>query len=258
MQKYSLVTQHKFLNLLKLTKILNMKKHILILLAIIGMINMRAVAQELTKAYLKYEITDVQTESADDPNSEMIVNAVKGTITKVYFDGPKSLTKISAMGGMVTTKIVTDKDGNAEMYMDAMGQKILTKMPKAEMDKMKKEDSPKMEYVHFKDKTKEILGYKAHLVKVKASGKGSENMGDMEFWVTDQIKTSAIVAQGVDNADLGGFPLEFKIGVPGQFTMTSKLTELKKEFDNSVFEFDKKGYKEKSLEDLKNMGMGGF
>jgi hypothetical protein len=235
-----------------------MKKHILILLALMGMVNMRAMAQELTKAYMKYEITDVKTESADDPNSEMIVNALKGTITKIYFDGPKSLTKISAMGGMVNTKIVTDKDGNAEMYMDAMGQKILTKMPKADMDKMKNEDSPKMEYVHFKDKTKEIMGYKTHLVKAKASGNENDNSGDMEFWVTDQIKTSAVVSQGVDNAELGGFPLEFKIGVPGQFSMTSKLTELKKEFDNSVFEFDKKGYKEKSLEDLKNMGGMGF
>ena len=40
--------------------------------------------------------------------------------------------------------------------------------------------------------------------------------------------------------------------------MKTELTELKKDFDASVFEFDKKGYKEMSMEELKNMGMGGF
>ncbi|MGE5355725.1 MAG: hypothetical protein ACM3PT_05740 [Deltaproteobacteria bacterium] len=234
-----------------------MKKNILLLLTLFVFAGFSLTAQELNKAYMKFEVTDVKSESADDPNAGMMTNALKGTITKVYFDGPKSITKISMMGGMVSTKILTDKSGNSEMYMDAMGQKILTKMTKAEIEKMQKEEGNKIEYVHHKEKTKEILGYKAHLVTVKdASGKMEG--ADMQFWVTDQIKTNAVVSQGVDNDLIGGFPLEITVSVPKQFSMTTTLTELKKDFDASVFEFDKKGYKEMSMEELKNMGMGGF
>ena len=234
-----------------------MKKNILILIAVFAIFSFESFAQELTKAYMKYEITEVNSESEDDPNASMMINMLKGSITKVYFDGAHSLTKLSMMGGMVNTKIVMDKDGNSEMYMDAMGQKILTKMPKAEVEKMKKEQGGNIEYIHHKDKTKEIMGYKAHLVTVK-DPEGKMEEGNMHFWVTNEIKTSAVVSQGIDNADIGGFPLEFTISIPGQFSMKTELTELKKDFDASVFEFDKKGYKEMSLEDLKNMGMGGF
>ncbi|MBK7096284.1 MAG: hypothetical protein IPH57_15020 [Saprospiraceae bacterium] len=234
-----------------------MKKNIFILLTLMTFFRFTSLAQELTKAYMKYEITDVKAESEDDPNASMMTNMLKGSITKVYFDGPKSLTKLSMMGGMVNTKIVMDKEGNTEMYMDAMGQKILTKMAKAELDKMKKEEGGKLEYIHHKDKTKEIMGYKAHLVTVKDPS-GKNEAGNMQFWVTNEIKTSAVVSQGIDNADIGGFPLEFSISIPGQFSMKTELKELKKDFDASVFEFDKKGYKEMSMEELKNMGMGGF
>lgn len=234
-----------------------MKKNIFILLALITVFGFSVSAQELTKAYMKFEVTDVKAASEDDPNASMMTNALKGTITKVYFDGPKSITKLSMMGGMVNTKIVSDKDGNTEMYMDAMGQKILSKMNKAEIEKMQKEEGSNVEYVHHKDKTKEILGYKAHMVTMKDPS-GKMEGADMKFWVTDQIKTSAVVSQGVDNDLIGGFPLEITVSVPNQFSMTTTLTELKKEFDASVFEFDKKGYKEMSMEELKNMGMGGF
>jgi hypothetical protein len=39
--------------------------------------------------------------------------------------------------------------------------------------------------------------------------------------------------------------------------MTTKATKFKEDFEMSVFDFDKTGYDEKTLDDLKGMGMGG-
>ena len=230
-----------------------MKKTILILLVFIALFTNKNLAQD--SGYVKYEITEFKADNPDDPQMKMVESMVKATTTKLYYEKDRALTKINGMGGMSTMKILMDKDGNGEMYMEMMGQKILVKMPKEEMEKIKKEKSDQdVEYVHHKDKTKEILGYKAHLVEAKT--KGQEN-ASISLWVTEEIKTNGVVSQGMDNSEIGGFPLEYTISIPGQFSMTTAATEFKKDFDKSVFDFDKTGYKEMSLDDLQNMGMGG-
>ena len=214
-------------------------------------------AQELKKGYFKYEITDFKAANPNDPQMNMVENMIKGTITKLYFDGKKAFTKINSMGGMQVIKMLVNEDGSTDMYMDVMGQKIHTKITKEDMEKLKKEQGEKKpEYIHHKDKTKKILGYTAHLVTVKDDGM-DDNQGKIELWVTDDIKTDAIVQQGMDNKEIGGFPLEYTITIKDQFSMTTKATEFKKDFDNSVFDFDKSGYKDMDMDQLKNMG-GGF
>ncbi len=229
-----------------------MKKTILILLVFIALFTNKTLAQD--SGYVKFEITDFKADNPDDPQMKMVKDMVKATTTKLYFEKDRALTKINSMGGMSTMKIIMDKDNNSEMYMEMMGRKILVKMPKDEVEKMKKENKEKdVEYIHHKDQTKEILGYKTHLVEIKSP---DQNNGAMTFWVTEDIKTNGIVSQGMDNSEIGGFPLEYTVSIPGQFSMTTKATEFKKDFDKSVFDFDKTGYKEMSMDALQNMGGG--
>lgn len=232
-----------------------MKKNVLILLTVFAFFSFTSMAQEVTKGYMKYEVTDVKTEDENDPNAEMIKNMLEGTVTRVYFDGPSSLTRMSMMGGMMDMRILVDKDQNTEMYIDAMGQKILTKVSKEEADKMQ-EETKAPTFVQHRDKTKKIQGYDAFLVTMDMGD--AEGVPGMEYWVTDQIKTNAVISQGVDNDLLGGIPLEFTVVIPGQFSMTTSLTEFKNDFKSTVFEFDKSGYKEMSIEEISNMGLGGF
>lgn len=229
-----------------------MKKNFLFLFAIIALLSSNVIAQN--KGYMKFEITDFKAANPDDPQASMMENMIKGTVTKLYFEDEKALTKINSMGGMSTMKIVMDKDGNGEMYMEMMGQKIKVDMPKEKIEEAKKaQGNDKPEYVHHKDKTKDILGFKAHFVEVKTKGDEAK----ISFWVTDEIKSNAMVSQGIDNAEIGGFPLEYTMEIPGQFSMTTKATEYKKDFDSSVFNFDKTGYTEMNMDDLQNMGGGG-
>jgi len=229
-----------------------MKKTIFTTLVLIFLFSANSFAQKYTKAYLKYEITDF---NAEDPQMKAMESMMKGTITKVYFNKDKSLTKINSMGGMSVMKIIVDKEGNSEMYMEMMGQKFLLKMDKKKTEKLAKENNKdKPEYIHHKDKTKEILGMKAHLIEVKS--KEDEGM-KIEMWVTNEIDSKAMVQQGIDNEELGGFPLQYTISIKGKFSMTTEATKIKDDFKSSVFDFDKSGFQEKTIEDLKNMGMGG-
>lgn len=210
---------------------------------------------QVTKGYVKYEVTEFKVDEKADPQMAMMENMMKGTKTKLYFSDEKALTKINSMGGMSIIKMIVDKVGNSEMYMDMMGQKFLLKMSKADTEKIIEENKDKKpEFIHHKDKTKEILGYKSHLVTSKD---GEEGAPQMELWITTEIETKGMVSQGMNNEEIGGFPLEYTVNIPGQFSMTTKATKFEKDFDENVFDFDKTGYLEKSIDELQNMGMGG-
>ncbi len=231
-----------------------MKRTIIALVLFISFFSIQTNAQKYTKGYMKFEISDFKAENADDPQMKMVENMIKGTTTKLYFKKDKALTKINSMGGMSIIKILIDKDGNSEMYMEMMGQKFLIKMDKKKAEELKKEQNiGKQEYTHHKDKTKEILGMTAHLVDVTSK----EGEPKIEMWVTNEIDTKAMVQQGIDNDEIGGFPLEYTVSIPGQFAMTTKAVKFKEDFKDSVFDFDKTGFQEKTIEELKGMGMGG-
>lgn len=231
-----------------------MKKTLFLIVAIVSFMSFSSFAQKYTKGYLKYEVTEFKPENKDDPQMEMIEGMLKGTKTKIYFNKDRALTKINSMGGMSVMKIIVDKDGNSEMYMEMMGQKFLIKMDKKKAEELVKEEKvDEPEFIHHKDKTKDILGLKAHLVEIKTNEAGMK----MEMWVTSEIDTKAMVQQGIENEKIGGFPLEYTITMPGKFSMTTKAVKFLDDFKDSVFDFDKTGYEEKTFEDLKSMGMGG-
>ncbi|MEZ4908008.1 MAG: hypothetical protein R2771_10325 [Saprospiraceae bacterium] len=130
-------------------------------------------------------------------------------------------------------------------------------MSKADIEEANKSEESSMDFVHHKDQTKDILGYKTHLVEMVPKDKKGEDV-KMTFWVTEEIQTSATVSQGIDNSELGGLPMQFSMELPNQFSMTTTCTEISKDFDESVFDFDKKGYREVNPKDLQNMGSMGF
>ncbi len=231
-------------------------KKIITLFILVSAFSVQSIAQKVSEGYVKYEVTEIKADSEEaDPQFEMVKGMLQGTSTKVFFTKKQTLTKINTMGGMSSTKLLTDEAGNSEMYIDMMGQKMFIKMTKEEVEKANKEnETAKPEYIHHNDKTKEILGYKAHLVEAKVPKEG----GKMQFWVTKEIEAQGQIQQGIDNQEIGGFPLEIKITIPGQFSMTTTATDFKKDVDKSVFDFDKKGYKEMTMEELQKMGMGGM
>ena len=219
----------------------------------ISFFSIKTFAQKHTEGYLKFEITEFKADNADDPQMEMVESMIKGTKTKLYFNKEKALTKINSM--MTNMKILVDTEGNSEMYMEMMGQKFLIKMNKADADKLAEEHADKKpKFTHHKDQTKEILGFKTYLVEGMVDGQANATM---KFWITDEIETKGMVSQGMDNEELGGFPLEYTVGIAGQFTLTTKATKFEKDFDSSVFDFDKSEFVEKSMDDLQGMGMGG-
>ncbi|MEZ4908009.1 MAG: hypothetical protein R2771_10330 [Saprospiraceae bacterium] len=64
-----------------------MKKTIIFyLMAFLGFTSM-IYGQKMDKGYMKFEITDFTTDENADPQMAMASEMIKGTITKVYFDG---------------------------------------------------------------------------------------------------------------------------------------------------------------------------
>jgi len=113
-----------------------------------------------------------------------------------------------------------------------------------------------IKYRHFKDKTKEILGFICHKVELDVDQAG----GSMTLWVTDQIKTAAHVSNGIQTEQLEGFPLAYVFSMGGQMEMTMEAVDFKKDFDSSVFNVKTDGYKEMTMDEfIESMGgMGGF
>jgi hypothetical protein len=233
-------------------------KHLkLFLLATIVLFGLQAATGQIDKGYIKMEITDV---SSDNEQMMAMADMFKNSFTEIYFSPEKAFTVVNMMGGMNVTKVLMDMKTNENvMLMSMMGQKIKIKLDKAELDQMQGggEQAPQINYEHFRDETKEIVGFKCH--KVKISGDAAQG-ADMTLWVTDKIKTAAHVTNGIEVEALEGFPLEYVISLAGQLEMTMKATAFEKDFDKSVFEVDTTGYKEMTMDQFMEQmgGMGGM
>jgi hypothetical protein len=218
---------------------------------------LQAATAQIDKGYIKMEITDV---SSDNEQMMAMADMFKNSFTEIYFSPEKAYTVVNMMGGMNVTQVLMDMNTNKNvMLMSMMGQKIQIKLDESELNEMQGSggDDVKINYEHFRDQTKDILGFNCH--KVKISGEGTQG-ADMTMWVTDKIKTDAHVTRGVQVEALEGFPLEYVISMAGQMEMTMKATAFEKDFDKSVFNVDTSGYKEMTLDEfMEQMGaMGGM
>ena len=206
----------------------------------------------LTKGTIKYEITDA---SSDNPQVQSQLGMLEGSSLTVFIMEEAQLTKMNMMNGMVQQRILMNKDSESmEMYMDAMGRKIMTKMDVSESDKPEETSITNIEY--FPDDRKEIAGYNAY--KAVITNKVGEQTMEMTTYITEDLKFDANIIRNIDGTDqLKGLPLEYTINVP-QMSMTYTAKEVSKEVDSSEFDFDKTGYEEMSPEQMQQMGgMGG-
>lgn len=213
--------------------------------------------KELSEVYIKMEITDVKS---DNQEMAAMLEMMKGTETEVFYKDGKSLTKVNMMGGMVNIKNVVDKEGNTDMYMDAMGNKMHVESTKLEAEKLKAENPSPMGDLTFeydKEDTKTIAGYECY--KMKATSESGMGGLSLEGYITEDIKINASVIQGVDMADFPGFPLEYNINMGGQMNMIVTTVELKDGVETSVFDIDAAGYKKMTMEEFMGAmgGMGG-
>ncbi len=211
----------------------------------------------LDSGVIKMEITNVASE---DENMAAGLEMLKGTETNYYFNKEKSLVKANMMGGMMEmTTLVNNEDEFLTFTMNMMGQKMLVESTKEERDaaQAKNNTTPDVsdfEITYDEEDTKEILGYTCFKANV------SNEDGGFGFicYVTEDIKASSKMIQGLDQLDIRGFPLEYIMDAQ-QMQMTYTATEVSEEFDTEIFNIDTKGYKKMTFEEfMETMGsMGG-
>jgi hypothetical protein len=230
-----------------------MKSVLLIVLLSISYIS--SAQKSLDKGSITMEITAV---ASDDPQTEMMLGAMKGSQTEVVFEGSKHVTNMDMMGGMVKMQIHVNSDANKmNMLFDAMGNKmwIESDIDKSQ-DPKQKEIADKSVITYDKNDTKEILGYKCYKMTIK-----NDEMEGMKVtgYVTSDVKTNANLIQGFQSLKFEGYPMEFTVGSP-QFSMTMTAKEIKETVDQNKFNLDTKGYKKMTMEEFQNamggMGMG--
>lgn len=236
------------------TKLDLMKQLRFLLVLALFVSGMQISQAQIDKGYLKMEITDIST---DNEQLQAMSGMFTGSFTEVYFTPEKAYTLVNMMGGMNVTQVLVDRKTNDnKMLISMMGQKMLIEMNEEELKEMQAgSKDAEINYEHFRDETKDILGFACH--KVKITGEATQG-ADMVLWVTEQIKSDAHITNGVQMDQLGGFPLEYVISFGGQMELTMKATKFEKTFDSSVFNIETEGYKKMTLdeflESMKSMG----
>ena len=214
-----------------------MKKILLTVVAIAGMFAAQAQVKEGSVTY------NITAEGMPPEQASMM----KGMELTMSFKDKKSRADFSmAMGTQIT---VSDDDGSL-ILMDMMGQKIFTKMTKADMEKeIKKISEPKITYIEEK---KTIAGYecKKALVEVK-DPKGETQK--LNVWYCEKLPYTSGGRMTGQFKGLKGAPLEFdsnRGGAKMKITATKVSTS---PVADSQFKISTEGYTEMKYEDYKKM-----
>ncbi|MBK9736794.1 MAG: hypothetical protein IPO92_18275 [Saprospiraceae bacterium] len=199
-------------------------KNILSILFTVALLSINYVSNAqkvLEQGSVKMEITKV---ASDDPNTSMMMEAMKGSQTELYFKGEQHVTFMNMMGGMVEMKVYIEKAKNSmNMLFDMMGQKmwIESRIDEAQ-NAQQKEIASKSKVEYDKADTKEILGYKCY--KMTVTNPEMEGM-TVSGYVTEDIKTKANLIQGFNSLEFAGYTMEFTVGNP-KFSMTMTAVEV--------------------------------
>lgn len=238
-----------------------MKKSLLSLcfVCVFALMSSLLVAQ-VEQGSLTLEITEV---SSDNQQAAAQLEMMKGTQVNVFFKGKESVTKMNMMGGMVETNVKMNANGDMDMLMSMMGQKMWIQATKAELDRSKIENENAMtdlDIVYDESDTKNIAGFDCYKMVVTSP----DNEGfTMEAYITEELKINAAMVQNVDIMEFKGLPLEYIISndVP-QLGATMKMvfttTNFSKELDLAVLELNTDGYTKMSWEDFMSQMGGGF
>jgi hypothetical protein len=126
-----------------------------------------------------------------------------------------------------------------------------------EMDKLKSESAKMMEGDEIKyDKSdrKKILGRDCYKATFESETNGQKL--SIVLYVTEEIKVPNSFVQNLNQMQLAGTPLQWIVDA-GMMKMTFEATEISKELAGDFFSKPAGDYKEMSMEQLQQMGMGG-
>lgn len=202
------------------------------------------ISAQTTEGQISYKLDF----SSDNPEMAMALPMMQGSTMELYFAKDKSAANVT-MGSMMTMKSVVDvKSDKGIILVDAMGQKIATKIESIKNSKNKAEKAPTPQAT---SETKKIIGFNCTKYIAKdTSGNGE----DFVFWVTKELKTS-LVGQEQFNSNIDGVPLEFSTMQQGM-KVHFIATDFKKTVDANVFKIDvPEGYRVMTEDQMKGMGM---
>lgn len=202
---------------------------------------------QVTEGHISYKI-DL---TSDNPDMQSALSMMQGSMLDIYFMGQSTRAEMK-MGSMINvTSITNERSGEVLMLMSGMIGFNAIKTTMKELEAQNQE-APKVEITLVGEK-KDILGFEC-----KKAILMDEQGNESTFWYTEEIVVSK-KGQNYLNDKVPGFPLEYDINNSGfKMTMTASSAEksLKKNERNELFNLTvPEGYKEMSLEDLKNMGM---
>ena len=221
-----------------------MKK--LILFALVILLTVSGWSQ-VTEGHISYKI-DL---TSDNPDMQSALSMMQGSMLDIYFMGASTRAEMKMGSMMNVTSITNEKSGDVLMLMSGMIGFNAIKTTLRELEAQSQE-VPKVDIL-LTDEKKEILGFVC-----KKAMLTDEQGNESTFWYTEEIIASK-KGQNYLNDKVPGFPLEYDINNTG-FKMTmiasSVVKTLKKNERNELFNLTvPEGYKEMTLEDLKNMGM---
>ena len=201
------------------------------------------------EATIKYEMNF----ESDDPEVQSQMGMMANSTMTMFMKGNLFRQETNMGNGlMITTTIVDGEAQEGVMLMDGMMGKIASTFnPEDRKEEAEEADEPEVE-IEFTDETKEILGFTCKKAIIY-----DEEGNEMIYWYTEEIEQPENEGKYFKQ-QIPGMPMEFSITQP-QVTMTFKAVEYddkvkkaKEKFDTSVPE----GYTEKSMEEIKQMGVG--
>ncbi len=205
--------------------------------------------KKLTNGVVKYEITDIDSESPE-------VAMLKGSEMALYFLDDLSRMAFSLMGGLVQVQTITNAGDpkNPALLLDLMGQKIQLvglgeNLPSPmSFAQGNPGEQGKLKVTYDKKDKKKIAGYKCRKAIVRP-----ENGVELAFYVTKKIKPkNNLFAQTIEGFE--GFPLQYIIETPFGVSVTLTATEVLASVSSSDFDVPK-GYRQMTLEEFqKEMG----
>jgi GLPGLI family protein len=157
--------------------------------------------------------------------------------------------------GMFSQSTITDANTKTSVtLMDIMGQKMLIKKTKEEIEKeIEKNPSPK---IVLSDETKEIAGYTCKKAEITTM---DPDQGDKEITFTvyysEELGNEKLNFEGLFRG-LNGLPLEYNIDANSMKMKFTATSVKKQKVTDKDFEIPE-GYKEVTKEELQNMFGGG-
>lgn len=199
--------------------------------------------KKFTTGTISYKVIDL-----DGP--EQVKMFMDGTTMDNHFSGDLVRTDMNMMGGMMTTKVITNgRTNTGTMLNDIMGKKIAVDMGSLDNNKISPD---KFEIIYDKKETKEIAGYKCHKTTVKSEG------GTVNLYVTEKISVPSQLSKQYEG--LKGFPLQFEMDQNGMKMVLQATEVTHKKIDDSIFvipdDYEKMTMKE-FQESMQSLG-GGF